>query len=598
MPRVSVIVSHYDRQALLLEALDSIAGQTYRDFEVIVVNDHGADSGTLVEDFTARLARHGAPVLVRYDYRPANAGVAAARNRGVALANGELIAYLDDDDLWRPDHLSGLVGILEARPDAGLAYADAEICRVERTMNRNREAPGWRCAEARILAVPFDREDLARDGFIVPGAMLHRRALYDAVGPFDETLGVSDDWEWLLRAAAISTFVRLPRVVITVRIWPDRGNLSARIDARRLAALAEIERRHGTPPLVPKTFWEVAETYARRDAERSPTPRRLLELATAYQQSEILFAFLELDLASWLAASPRSIEQVGAELGAHPVAAERFLDACVALGLLVRDDDGAVRNAPESERFLVRGTPHDLRGALGHYDRAVRREAWNDLVARLRAWRPGATADGHVAEDSAAEREGLDQHRLALLAGDALAHVLDLSAHRRLADLGGGTGAMSIALGRRFPELTAVVLDRPQVARLARTSIAESGLGSRIDVIAADFLEEPLPSGSDAVLLANVLSMLSAETARALFRRLFAELPPGGLVAVSGWMPDEDRTRPLLSVLLGLEDIALGASDVEHGAATYAAWLADAGFVAIETRKYFDPATVVIARKK
>src|SRR5262245_25244548 len=106
MPRVSVVVSHYDRQALLVEALESIASQTYRDFEVIVVNDHGVDSRALVESFASRTLPSTA---VHYDYRPTNAGVAATRNRGVALARGELIAFLDDDDLWHPGHLAGLV---------------------------------------------------------------------------------------------------------------------------------------------------------------------------------------------------------------------------------------------------------------------------------------------------------------------------------------------------------------------------------------------------------------------------------------------------------------------------------------------------------
>ena len=114
------------------------------------------------------------------------------------------------------------------------------------------------------LAVPFDLDDLKRDDFIVPGGLVHRRALYDAVGPYDESLFVSDDWDWLLRAASLATFARLPRVVVTVRIQADGGNLSADRGARRRAALDAIERRHGTPHLEPKTFWEVAETYARR----------------------------------------------------------------------------------------------------------------------------------------------------------------------------------------------------------------------------------------------------------------------------------------------------------------------------------------------
>jgi glycosyltransferase involved in cell wall biosynthesis len=275
VPRVSVIVSHYDRRTLLPGALDSIAAQSYRDFEIVVVNDAGPDAAALVGDWAGR--HHGVPT--RYVHRRANGGVAATRNSGVAAGGGELLAWLDDDDLWWPGHLAGLVGRLDTRPPAALAYGDAEVVRLERLGRLEpaparadagagaAAAPGWRVAGRLPLAVPFDPADLARDDFIVPGAMVAKRALCDRVGKFDESLVVSDDWDWLLRVLAAegpAAFVRLPEIVITVRIFGAGENLSADFGARRQAALAEIERRHGTPPLAPKTFWEVAETYARR----------------------------------------------------------------------------------------------------------------------------------------------------------------------------------------------------------------------------------------------------------------------------------------------------------------------------------------------
>lgn len=269
-PRVSVVVSHYDRQDELPHCLESIARQEYRDFEVIVVNDCGADSAAIVRPYARRFP-------LTYDYRPANAGVAATRNRGVALACGELVAYLDDDDRWRPRHLAALVAALDADPGAGLAYGDAEVELVERPdagggagggMEGGVGGVGGEVVARLRLAVPFDLEDLKRDDFIVPGGMVHRRSLYDAVGPFDTSLAVSDDWDWLLRAVRVTRFVRAPEIVVAVRIGRDGSNLSASGDVRRLAALRKIERRHGTPPLLPKTFWEVAQTYAGRRGQQ------------------------------------------------------------------------------------------------------------------------------------------------------------------------------------------------------------------------------------------------------------------------------------------------------------------------------------------
>ncbi len=262
-------MSHYDRVAWLGEALTSIRAQLFTDYEIVVVNDAGprdAEAEELADSFGAR-----------YVCRAANGGVAATRNTGVRAARGAIVAYLDDDDLWAPGHLAGLVGLLDARPEVEIAYGDAEVWRIEPPDAARASSSGptsadiapaaWRTLDRLVLAVPFDLDDLKRDDFIVPGAMVHRRAFYDRVGPFDETLFVSDDWDWLLRAhkvAGAEAFARLPEVVTTVRIVAGVGNLSYDFGARRLAALAEIERRHGTPPLEPKTFWEVAETYAAR----------------------------------------------------------------------------------------------------------------------------------------------------------------------------------------------------------------------------------------------------------------------------------------------------------------------------------------------
>lgn len=256
VPAVSVVVSHFDRRDWLPEALDSIAAQSFRDFEIVVVGDAGPDASSLVAAWAQRR-----PFATRYIQRAVNGGVAATRNTGVAASRGALLAYLDDDDLWSSEHLAGLVDLLASRPDCGLAYGDAEVWRVTPAGGPPRT---WPVRDRLPLAVPFDLADLKRDDFIVPGGMVHRRALYDAIGPFDESLHVSDDWDWLLRAVGVTTFARLPQVVVTVRIRDDGANLSADQGARRRAALDAIERRHGTPHLMPKTFWEVAETYARR----------------------------------------------------------------------------------------------------------------------------------------------------------------------------------------------------------------------------------------------------------------------------------------------------------------------------------------------
>ena len=447
----------------------------------------------------------------------------------------------------------------------------------------------WSAAERRTLAVPFDLDELRCDDFIVPSGMVHRRSVVDEVGRFDECLAVSDDWDWLLRAAVSTRFARWPRAVVTVRIWPDGSNRSARFDTERLAALAEIERRHGTPPLEPKTFWEVAEKHL-----PPPAPDPLIQIAAAYQHSAILKTLIELELPTRLAEGPRSRDAIAAELSLDPLAAQRFLDAGVALGLLERSGD-RYANAPVTRRYLVRGASTDLSELLLRHVRRAPSSGWATLASRLSSWR-GATAERMRVEGDA--RADVDaQHRLSLLVGEALAGALDLGASRRLLDLGGGTGAMSIALCRRYSELSAVILELPAIASLAREHVAESGLEHRITVEEGDFVVGPLPSGGDVALLANVLSMLSVTGTRSVLARVFDALPAGGTIAISGWMLDDDEHGPLTATLFSLEDIVHGAPDVERSAATYLEWLTEAGFEPVDRVRYFDPTVVVTGQE-
>ena len=189
------------------------------------------------------------------------------------------------------------------------------------------------------------------------------------------------------------------------------------------------------------------------------------------------------------------------------------------------------------------------------------------------------------------------RHNYSLMVGHALAKGYDFSQHHTLLDLGGGTGAYSLALCRKYERLRAVVFDLPPVARLASQFVAASGLRGRVEVCAGDFKEDELPTGFDVALLADLLSVASEETNRALLREIYERLPGGGAVIVSGWLLDDSRTSPLVPVLFCLEEINWRAPDVERTASTYAGWLVAAGFVRVEHKNYCPPTSMIVGRK-
>lgn len=325
-------------------------------------------------------------------------------------------------------------------------------------------------------------------------------------------------------------------------------------------------------------------------------PIELLDLATGYQRSRTLFALVELGVPTLLARGPTTTDQLATAVGVHPTAADRLLNAGVALGLLELAE-GRYRNAPLAAGFLVRGAPTYL-GDQFLRDANASWDVWGALTENLRGWRPGAT--DHA--DPTADDQGADsmraQHNLARMVGHRLALALDFSAHRSLLDLGGGTGAMALAACALHPGLRATVFDLPAVLDAAREAIAAEGLGDRVGVAAGDFKRDPLPGGHDVALLANLLSVSSEATNRALLRRVREALPDGGAVVLCGWMLDDERTSPTIPVLFCLQDIGWRAPDVERAASTYCEWLRDAGFVEVERRPLCAPTSVVVGRRR
>jgi len=244
MSSVSVVLPTRGRPEFLAEALDSVARQTHLEMELILVRDGGEP---LAETARERIAKLEFPaVLIERDDPPE--GAARARNRGIAQARGDAVAFLDDDDLWEPGHLAQLAGTLDRDGDAQVVYSDARILEVS-------------SGSKRIIALDFDLETFGRNGYLPPSAVLAKRAAFEQFGVFDPEFTYSEDWDWLLRVAkGGGKIVRSRGVSATIRI---HAGAASRLAPERLAerrrSLDLLGRRHALGPIEPKTFWEVAE---------------------------------------------------------------------------------------------------------------------------------------------------------------------------------------------------------------------------------------------------------------------------------------------------------------------------------------------------
>jgi glycosyltransferase involved in cell wall biosynthesis len=222
-PQVSVVIPTYNRAWCLGEAVDSVLAQRFRDFELIVVDDGSTDATAAV------LAGYGGTIRI---LQQENRGVSAARNAGIAAARGELIAFLDSDDIWLPVKLWRQVEFFNR-------YPEALICQTEEVWVRNgrRVNPGRRHRKPEGMIFEPSLELC----LVSPSAVMVRRELFDRVGFFDERLPACEDYDLWLRVSC-----RYPVHLIETPLIVKRGGHADQLsrawglDKLRIAAMVKL----------------------------------------------------------------------------------------------------------------------------------------------------------------------------------------------------------------------------------------------------------------------------------------------------------------------------------------------------------------------
>lgn len=222
-PLVSVIIPTYNRGWIVREAVDSVISQEFTNFELIVVDDGSTD------DTGEVLAACSDRITIVHQR---NMGVSAARNRGIARASGQFVAFLDSDDLWLPKKLSEQVKFFNSRPDA-------LICQTEEIWIRDgvRVNPGKRHQKPSGMIF----EPSLHLCLVSPSAVMMRRSLFVETGLFDEGLPACEDYDLWLRVSC-----RYPVHLIETPLIVKRGGHSDQLsrspglDRYRIRSLEKI----------------------------------------------------------------------------------------------------------------------------------------------------------------------------------------------------------------------------------------------------------------------------------------------------------------------------------------------------------------------
>ncbi len=227
-PQISVIIPTYNCAALLPRAIRSAYAQTLPPAEVVVVNDGSTDD-------TAQVLEELAPTLpANFVYEnKLNGGEASGRNRGVELATGEFVAFIDQDDVWHPEKLERQMKLFEQDPELGLTFtAKTQIS------GESSETVGprdWDTAPEHAL------RELMIGCCITPSTVVARKRVLEAAGPFDESLWLGCDWTMWLNVATNGERIGYEPTPLT-DYYVHGGNMSSEVSRIAKAALVIFPR--------------------------------------------------------------------------------------------------------------------------------------------------------------------------------------------------------------------------------------------------------------------------------------------------------------------------------------------------------------------
>ena len=205
---VSVIIPTYNRPDDLRNAIQSVLNQTYKNFELVIVNDAGTDVEHLVKEFNNN--------KIKYIVHKKNKGLAAARNTGLKSAKGKYIAFLDDDDIFYENHLE--TAISELKQNEKVVYTDAVRATIKKENGKNtivnKSVP---------YSIDYDRNKLLIGNIAPVNCFVFEKSLADKAGLFDESLPVLEDWDFWLKLSSITSFKHIKKETVQVN-WLDDGS--------------------------------------------------------------------------------------------------------------------------------------------------------------------------------------------------------------------------------------------------------------------------------------------------------------------------------------------------------------------------------------
>jgi ubiquinone/menaquinone biosynthesis C-methylase UbiE len=356
-----------------------------------------------------------------------------------------------------------------------------------------------------------------------------------------------------------------------------RGYPTGPIDAKG-AFTSEIDLSPMIKPGPPNTFAEAGREapllQPLRDQLVTVTPEPILKIALGFMAAKHLFAASELGLFEALANGPAKLDELARCMAVPPRTAEIVAAAMLSLRLIAQEG-GFYRNSAEVVPFLAGKPGSGLRPFLRFMDN-ISYPLWQKFIDAVRSGQGQAQFGDFDQERQQIFSAGVEA--LTARVAAALATNYDFSRHRRLLDVGGGTGSFLLNVLRSYPALSGTLFELPGACAVARQRLSGEPAGRRIDIVEGDIFKDPLPGDHDAILVANTVHVFSQTHNRELLKKIRAVATSGARLLLVDLWTDFTHSQPSAAALMSGEFLVMGGEGQAYSEQEAEHWMRETGW--------------------
>ncbi len=303
-------------------------------------------------------------------------------------------------------------------------------------------------------------------------------------------------------------------------------------------------------------------------------PMEIRKTVMAFQKSRIILSAFELDVFTMIGEAGHKAEDLADRLNLDKKAAERLLNALVALQLLEKNN-GKFSNTAAGLKFLSKNSP-DYMAGLMHSNHLW--DTWSHLTEVVKTGKAAHDTDINDRSGEWLEAFIHAMHDRGKKQAPAQVAQIDLQGVGSVLDVGGGSGCFSMAFLDRKPGINATVFDLPNVIPISKAIVEREGYTGRISHYPGDYTTDKLPQGFDLIFLSAIIHSNSFETNRALVQKCYDALTPNGRIVTQDWIMNHDKTEPVQGAIFAINMLVGTDAGDCFSEDEIKSWYRDAGF--------------------